>query len=111
MSRERIGSAREVAIISAVRTPMARAPRGNLRDTKPDDLGAMVVEEALRRAGTDVAIEDVVFGCAIPEAEQGLNVARSIGLLAGLGEEVPAMTVNWRCSSGLQAVAILADRI
>jgi acetyl-CoA acyltransferase len=111
MSRASLGSPRDVAVVSAVRTPMARATRGSLRHTRPDDLGALVVREARRRSGTDAAIEDLVFGCAIPEAEQGLNVARSIGLLAGLGEDVPAVTVNRGCSSGLQAVAILADRI
>jgi len=111
MSREPAGRSREVAVVSAVRTPMARATRGSLRDTRPDDLGALVVAEARRRAGSDVPLEDLVLGCANPEGEQGFNVARIIGLLAGLGQDVPAMTVNRGCSSGLQAVAILADRI
>jgi acetyl-CoA acyltransferase len=111
MNRATVVSSREVAIVAGVRTPMARAVRGSLRDTRPDDLGALVVTEARRRSGTDLPVEDLVFGCANPEAEQGFNVARIIGLLAGLGEEVPAMTVNRGCSSGLQAVAILADRI
>jgi acetyl-CoA acyltransferase len=103
---------RDVAILSAVRTPIGRAVKGNLRFTRPDDLGALVVKEALRRA--EVApgsIEDVVLGCAMPEGEQGLNVARPIVLLAGLPDEVPAMTINRFCSSGLQAVSIIADRI
>ena len=103
---------RDVAILSAVRTPVGRAIKGNLRHTRPDDLGALVVQEALRRAevaGADM--EDLVLGCATPEGEQGLNLARLVGHLAGLPDEVPAMTINRFCSSGLQAVAILADRI
>jgi acetyl-CoA acyltransferase len=103
---------RDVAILSAVRTPVGRAIKGNLRHTRPDDLGALAVQEAVRRAevaGADM--EDLVFGCATPEAEQGLNLARLVGHLAGLPDEVPAMTINRFCSSGLQAVAILADRI
>ena len=103
---------RDVAILSAVRTPIGRAPKGNLRNTRPDDLGALVVKEALRRAGVDGAVmEDLVMGCAMPEAEQGLNVARVVGHLAGLPDEVPAMTINRFCSSGLQAASIVADRI
>jgi acetyl-CoA acyltransferase len=103
---------RDVAILSAVRTPIGRAPKGNLRNTRPDDLGGLVVKEALRRAGVDgAAMEDLVMGCAMPEAEQGLNVARVIGHLAGLPDEVPAMTINRFCSSGLQAASIVADRI
>ncbi len=103
---------RDVAILSAVRTPIGRALKGNLRHTRPDDLGALVVKEALRRAElTGSAIEDLVLGCAMPESEQGLNVARLISLLAGLPDEVPAMTINRFCSSGLQAASIVADRI
>ena len=105
-------NARDVAILSAVRTPIGRAPKGTLRNTRPDDLGALVVKEALARA--EVApgtVEDLVLGCAQPESEQGLNVARVIGELAGLPDEVPAMTINRFCSSGLQAASILADRI
>ena len=103
---------RDVAILSAVRTPIGRAPKGNLRQTRPDDLGATAVREALRRAEIDpAAIEDVVLGCANPEAEQGLNVARQVGLLAGMPDTTPAMTINRFCSSGLQATAIIADRI
>jgi acetyl-CoA acyltransferase len=103
---------RDVAILSAVRTPIGRAPRGQLRNTRPDDLGAVVVKEALRRAEVDGrAMEDLVLGCAMPESEQGMNVARIVGHLAGLPDETPAMTVNRFCSSGLQATAILADRI
>ena len=103
---------RDVAILSAVRTPIGRALKGNLRNTRPDDLGALVVREALRRANVDAAAaEDLIFGCALPEAEQGLNVARLIGHLAGLPDEVAAMTVNRFCASGLQATSIAADRI
>jgi acetyl-CoA acyltransferase len=103
---------RDVAIVSAVRTPIGRAPKGVFRNTRPDDLGAIAAREALRRAEIDPAsIEDVVLGCAHPEGEQGLNVARQVGMLAGLPDEVPAMTINRFCSSGLQATAIVADRI
>ncbi len=103
---------RDVAIISAVRTPIGRAPKGVFRNTRSDDLGALAAREALRRAEVDPStIEDVVLGCAHPEGEQGLNVARQVGMLAGLPDEVPAMTVNRFCSSGLQAAAIVADRI
>jgi len=103
---------RDVAILSAVRTPIGRAPKGTLRFTRPDDLGALVVKEALARAEVAPAtIEDLVLGCAQPESEQGLNVARVVGELAGLPDETPAMTINRFCSSGLQAASILADRI
>src|SRR5919205_968484 len=103
---------RDVAILSAVRTPIGRALKGNLRHTRPDDLGALVVKEALGRAElTGEKMEDLVLGCANPEGEQGLNVARLVGHLAGLPDEVPAMTINRFCSSGLQSTAIVADRI
>jgi acetyl-CoA acyltransferase len=103
---------REVAILSAVRTAIGRAPRGVFKNTRPDDLAAVATREALRRAEVQpAAIEDVVLGCANPEAEQGLNVARQVGMLAGLPDEVPAMTINRFCSSGLQAAAIVSDRI
>ena len=103
---------REVAILSAVRTPIGRAVKGNLRHTRPDDMGALVVKEALARAeSSPTEMEDLVLGCANPEGEQGLNVARLVGHLAGLPDEVPAMTINRFCSSGLQATSIIADRI
>src|SRR5215467_12975204 len=103
---------RDVAILSAVRTAVGRAPRGVFKNTRPDDLAAQVAREALKRAGLPPAeVEDVVLGCAHPEAEQGLNVARQVGFLAGLPDSVPAMTINRFCSSGLQAAAIVADRI
>src|SRR6185369_3110702 len=83
-----------------------------LRNTRPDDLGATAAREALKRAAVEpVAIEDLVLGCAMPEAEAGLNVARQVGFLAGMPDETPAMTINRFCSSGLQATAIVADRI
>jgi acetyl-CoA acyltransferase len=103
---------RDVAILSAVRTPIGRAVKGNLRFTRPDDLGALVVKEALKRAevsGTEM--EDLVLGCAQPEGEQGLNVARLVGFLSGLPDATPGMTINRFCSSGLQATSIVADRI
>jgi acetyl-CoA acyltransferase len=107
-----MSTTRDVAILAAVRTPIGRAPRGTLRNTRPDDLGALVVREALARADVPAtAVEDLVLGCAQPESEQGLNVARVIGELAGLPDETPAMTINRFCSSGLQATSIIADRI
>jgi acetyl-CoA acyltransferase len=103
---------RDVAILSAVRTPVGRAPRGVFKNTRPDDLAALVAREAIRRAEVSPAdVEDLVLGAAHPEAEQGLNVARQVGFLAGLPDTTPAMTINRYCSSGLQAAAIVADRI
>jgi acetyl-CoA acyltransferase len=103
---------RDVAIVSAVRTPIGRAPRGAFKNTRPDDLAAIAAREAIRRAEVNPAdVEDVILGCAHPEAEQGLNVARQVGFLAGLPDTTSAMTINRYCSSGLQAVAMIADRI
>ena len=103
---------RDVAILAAVRTPIGRAPKGILRNTRPDDLGALVVKEAIRRAEVAPAqMEDLVLGCAMPEAEQGLNIGRVIGHLAGLPDETAGMTINRFCSSGLQATSMVADRI
>jgi acetyl-CoA acyltransferase len=100
-------------IVSAVRTPVGKAPRGVFRNTRPDDLLAHVLHGALAAApGVDPArIADVVVGCAMPEAEQGMNVARIGLLLAGLPDSVPGVTINRFCSSGLQALAYAADRI
>mgnify|MGYP001072334403 CR=1 FL=1 len=100
-------------IVAAVRTPVGKAPRGVFRNTRPDDLLAHVLRAAITRApGIDPArIGDVIVGCAMPEAEQGMNVARIGALLAGLPDSVPAVTINRFCSSGLQAVAMAADRI
>jgi acetyl-CoA acyltransferase len=104
---------REAVIVSSVRTAVGKAPKGTLRATRPDDLAAAVIKEALARAnGLDPAeVEDVVVGCAVPEAEQGMNIARIAALRAGLPVTASAMTVNRFCSSGLQAIAIAAERI
>jgi acetyl-CoA acyltransferase len=104
---------REVVIVSAVRTAVGKAFKGTLRATRPDDLGAVAIRGALERVPqVDVReIEDVILGCAMPEAEQGMNVARIASLRAGLPVECSAMTVNRFCSSGLQAIALAADRI
>ena len=102
----------EVAIITALRSGLGRAGRGTLRDTRPDTYAATVLKTALATSGVSAAdIGDVVMGCAMPEAEQGMNVARIVSQLAGLPNEVPAMTLNRFCSSGLEAVAAVADRI
>src|SRR5271168_4945979 len=103
----------EAVIVSSVRTAVGKAPRGSFRTTRPDDLAAIVIKEAISRAkGLDVKdIEDVILGCAMPEAEQGMNVARNAWLRAGLPVETSAMTVNRFCSSGLQSIAIAAERI
>jgi acetyl-CoA acyltransferase len=103
----------EAVIVSAVRTPIGKAPNGALRRTRPDDMGAVVITEALRRApGLEPAeVEDVILGCAMPEAEQGLNVARIASLRAGVPVSASAVTVNRFCSSGLQSIAFAAERI
>jgi acetyl-CoA acyltransferase len=100
-------------IVAAKRTPVGKAPRGMFRNVRPDDLLAHALKAALAQVPSldPQAMDDVVVGCAIPEAEQGLNVARVALLLAGLPDSVPGVTVNRFCSSGLQAVAIAADRI
>src|SRR5205823_3125004 len=104
---------REVIIASSVRTPVGRAFRGTLRATRPDELGAIAIKGALERVPQLDAkeIEDVILGCAMPEGEQGMNVARIASLRAGLPVEVSAMTINRFCSSGLQAIAMAAERI
>ena len=104
---------RDAVIVSAVRTAVGKAPKGTLRNTRPDEMGAAVIEESIRRAaGLDKAeIEDVIMGCAMPEAEQGMNVARAAAIRAGLPVETSAMTINRFCSSGLQSIALAADRI
>jgi len=104
---------REAVIVSAVRTAVGRAPRGSLRNTRPDDMAGWVVKEALTRAKglKPGEVDDVVMGCSFPEAEQGLNVARLICYIAGLPYTVPGQTVNRFCSSGLQAIAIGAEHI
>src|SRR3954470_130260 len=104
---------RDAVVVSAVRTAVGRAPKGTLKHTRPDEMGAAVIEEAVRRAeGLEKSeIEDVIMGCAMPEAEQGMNVARAAAIRAGLPVETSAMTINRFCSSGLQSIAIAADRI
>jgi acetyl-CoA acyltransferase len=104
---------RDAVIVSAVRTAVGKAPRGTLRNTRPDETGAASIKEAIARVsglqGSD--IDDVIMGCAMPEAEQGMNVARAAAIRAGLPVETSAMTINRFCSSGLQSIAMAADRI
>jgi acetyl-CoA acyltransferase len=103
----------EAVIVSALRTPVGRAYKGTLRATRPDDLAALVIMQAIARVpGLPASeIDDVILGCAMPEGEQGMNVARIAALRAGLPVETSAMTINRFCSSGLQAIALAADRI
>ena len=103
----------EPVIVSAVRTPVGRAYKGTLRASRPDDLAALVITEAIARVpGLNASeVDDVILGCAMPEGEQGMNVARIAALRAGLPVETSAMTINRFCSSGLQAIALAADRI
>ena len=104
---------REAFIVSSVRTPVGKAFKGTLRATRPDDLAAVAIQEAIRRVpGLDPKeIEDVILGCAMPEAEAGMNVARNAALRAGLPVEISAITINRFCSSGLQSIAMAAERI
>jgi acetyl-CoA acyltransferase len=104
---------KDAVIVSAVRTAVGKAPKGTLRDTRPDDMGAAVIKEAITRVpGLEASeIDDVIMGCAMPEAEQGMNVARAAAIRAGLPVETSAMTINRFCSSGLQSIAMASDRI
>ncbi len=104
---------REAVIVSAARTAVGKAPRGTLRQTRPDEMAAVVIREVLKRANDldPALVEDVIIGCAFPEAEQGMNVARVALLRAGLPYTVPGQTVNRFCSSGLQTIAIGAMQI
>ncbi|MCV9886817.1 acetyl-CoA C-acetyltransferase [Metabacillus halosaccharovorans] len=103
---------KEAVIVAGARTPVGRAKKGTLANMRPDDLGALVVRETLKRAGDyEGNIDDLIIGCAMPEAEQGLNMARNIGALAGLPYTVPAITINRYCSSGLQSIAYGAEKI
>ncbi len=104
---------REAVIVSGARTAVGKAPRGKLRTMRPEDLGAAVVAEAVRRApGLDPKeIDDLILGCAFPEGEQGLNMARAVGLRAGLPYTVPGMTGNRFCASGVQSIALAAQQI
>src|SRR6516225_9817110 len=103
----------DAVIVSAVRTPVGKAPSGALHGTRPDELAAIAIEAALRRApGVEPReVDDVILGCAMPEAEQGMNVARIASLRAGIPVTASAVTVNRFCSSGLQAIAYGAERI
>jgi len=104
---------REAVIVNALRTAIGKAPRGALKDLRPDDMAAAVVKELLARTpevGPE-EVEDIVIGCATPEAQQGMNMARQVGLLAGIPVSASAMTINRFCSSGLQAIALAAEHI
>jgi acetyl-CoA acyltransferase len=103
---------REAVIIDCLRTPVGKAPRGALRNTRPDDLGAIVIRALLEKyPAAACEVEDVILGCAMPEGEAGSNMARQSALRAGLSDSVSAMTINRFCSSGLQAIALAADRV
>jgi len=104
---------RDAVLVSAVRTPVGKAPRGALRSTRPDDLAATAISGALDRVPQldPKSIDDVILGCAMPEAEQGMNVARIASFRAGLPVDAAAMTINRYCASGLQAIALAAERI
>jgi acetyl-CoA acyltransferase len=103
----------EAVILDCLRTPVGKAPKGSLRYTRPDDLAAIVIRRLLEKhpAIAPEEIDDVILGCAMPEAESGMNIARIAALRAGLPDSVPGITVNRFCSSGLQAIAMAADRI
>ncbi len=103
---------REAVLVAGARTPVGKAGKGSLVTVRPDDLGALTIKETMKRAGGyDGPIDDLIIGCAMPEAEQGMNVARNIGALAGLPDTTPAITINRFCSSGLQSIAYAAERI
>src|SRR5512133_745226 len=104
---------RDAVIAAAVRTPVGKAPKGTLRATRPDDLGAFAIKGALQHVPQldPKEVEDVIIGCAMPEAEQGMNVARVASLRAGVPIESAAMTINRYCASGLQSIALAAERI
>ncbi len=103
----------EAVIIDCLRTPVGKAPKGSLRNTRPDDLAATVIRRLLEKypAVLPEEIDDVILGCAMPEAESGMNMARIAALRAGLPDTVPGVTINRFCSSGLQSIAMAADRI
>ncbi|MFC5711208.1 acetyl-CoA C-acetyltransferase [Thalassorhabdus alkalitolerans] len=104
---------KEAVIVAGARTPVGKAKKGTLATMRPDDFGALTIKETLKRANNFDAsqVEDVIIGCAMPEAEQGMNLARNISALAGLPVNVPAITINRYCSSGLQSIAYAAERI
>ena len=103
---------KEAVIVAGARTPVGKAKRGTLANTRPDDLAALTIKETLKRANNyEGNIDDVIIGCAMPEAEQGMNMARNIAGLAGLSIDTPGITINRYCSSGLQSIAYGAERI
>lgn len=103
---------KEAVIVAGARTPVGKANKGSLANTRPDDLAALTIKETLKRADNyDGNIDDVIIGSAMPEAEQGMNMARNIAGLAGLKNDVPGITINRYCSSGLQSIAFAAERI
>ncbi|EGL81548.1 acetyl-CoA acetyltransferase [Caldalkalibacillus thermarum TA2.A1] len=104
---------REAVIVAGARTPVGKAKKGSLKQVRPEDMGALVVKEAVKRAGDfdPALIEDIIIGCAFPEGEQGMNLARIIALRAGLPTTTPGITINRFCSSGLQAIAFAAEKI
>src|SRR5204863_4315783 len=104
---------RDAVVVRRVRTAVGKAPKGMLRATRPDDLGAAAIQGALARVPRldKAEVEDVIIGCAMPEAEQGMNVARICALRAGMPIESAAMTINRYCASGLQSIALAAERI
>ncbi|MFS0750959.1 acetyl-CoA C-acetyltransferase [Oceanobacillus sp. 1P07AA] len=103
---------KEAVIVAGARTPVGKANKGSLTNVRPDDLAALTIKETLKRAGDyDGNIDDVIIGCATPEAEQGMNMARNVAGLAGLRNDVPGITINRYCSSGLQSIAYGAERI
>src|SRR6185312_16042744 len=110
---ERAAAMQHPVIVDCLRTAVGKAPRGTLRNTRPDDLAATVISALLEKypAVPKDEIDDVILGCAMPEAESGMNMARIALLRAGLPNSVPGMTVNRFCSSGLQAIALAAERI
>lgn len=103
---------REAVIVAAARTAVGKAPRGTLKDTRPDEMAAVAIGEAVKRAGIEPGqVDDVILGCAFPEGEQGMNVARVALIRAGFPSSVPGMTLNRFCSSGLQAIAIACEKV
>lgn len=103
---------KDAVIVAGARTPVGKAKKGTLANTRPDDLGAITIRETLKRAGGyDGPIDDLIIGCSVPEAEQGMNMARLIGARAGLPNTVPAITINRFCSSGLQSIAFASEKI
>src|SRR5579864_289392 len=103
----------EAVIIDCLRTPIGKAPKGTLRTTRPDDLAATVIRRLMAKYPSVPAsdIDDVILGCAMPEGESGMNMARIASLRAGLPDTVPGVTINRFCSSGLQAIAMAAEKI